>query len=159
MLSAMETSREQLTEAHRALLRAEASPFVDYPRLGRWYPVAWAAWAAWMVTTLHLDVASVPGQFAIAASPAVIALGFLAWYARRHGAMPRSGRQAPPSLARLARLFWIVGITVAVLTTLADALLGPTVSIPFAALSAGIAVAWYEHRYARTADRIRAELA
>lgn len=159
MLSVMETSREELTEARRAMLRAEVSPFVDYPRLGRWYPVAWAAWAAWLVTTLHLDVASLPGRLVLSASPAVIALGFLAWYARRHGAMPRTGRQAPPSLARLARLFWLLGIAVAVLTTLADALLGPAVSIPVAALGAGTAVAWYEHTYARIADRIRAELA
>ena len=101
MVSDMETSRDDLQEARRAMRLAELSPFIDYPRLGRWYPFAWAAWAALFVTTLHLDVDPWLAQLAISATPAVLALAFFAWYARRHGAMPRPGTATPAPLATM----------------------------------------------------------
>ncbi|GAA4114288.1 hypothetical protein GCM10022215_12240 [Nocardioides fonticola] len=159
MLSVMETSREQLTEAHRALLRAEASPFIDYPRLGRWYPFAWAAWAAWLVTTIDLDPSSPLAQLALSLSPVVIAFLFLGWYARRHGALPRDGRAAPAPLRRLARVLWALAVVLVLVVVGADAVLGPVVSIPLAAVGAGAAIAWYEASYARIAARLRRELA
>lgn len=138
--------------------RAELSPFVDYPRLGAWYPFAWAAWAAALVGVLHVHLDSVPLQLLVVLSPTLTALAFLSWYARRHGALPRDRRLTPHPLARLARLLWAGQLAVLVAAFAADVAVGPALSAPLAALGAGLVVAWYEHRYAAVADRLRREV-
>lgn len=159
MLSYMESSRTDLEEARRAMLRAEASPFIDYPRLGAWYPVAWALWTALLVTTVHVDVENPLLQLGIAIAPTLLALAFLGWYSRRHGALPSPHAPRPRVIAALVRRLWVLIAVVAVVTITVDLLAGQPWSAIVGAVLAGSTIAWYEHAYGVVADRIRAELA
>ena len=159
MLSDMETSRNDLEEARRAMLRAEVSPFIDYPRLGVWYPVCWGIWAAFLVLTLHLDVDNPVLQLGIAVVPTLLALTFLGWYARRHGALPSPGAPRPPAIAALVRRLWLLAAVVVAVTAAVDLLAGLPWSPIVAAVLATGAISWYERAYGVVAERIRAELA
>lgn len=159
MLSDMETSRTDLEEARRAMLRAEASPFIDYPRLGAWYPVSWGVWAAFLLVTIHVDVDNPVLQLGISLVPTLLALAFLWWYSRRHGALPAPGTRRPPAITALVRrLYGVFAVVIAVIVAV-DLLAGLPWSPIVAAVLATATITWYERAYGVVADRIRAELA
>ncbi len=156
MLSTMES----MSDPRRALAAAEraaAAPYVDYPVLRGWYPLAVGLWSAALVASLTLlDSHEVVRQ------PLVVALLlaeglFVAWYRRRRGASP-SLRGVPPEIAREMALF-VVGVVlvlvcVAVVGLVAGALAG--VVTTFVLVTAGVAA--YERRYAAAAEVVSRRL-
>lgn len=145
-------------ELARTLERAEAAPYLDYPELPGWYPVAFAAWFAAMAAV----VGYVGNLWVIAAvfGLIVVEVLFVRWFVRAHGAMPWPGKGNPPAeIARLYRAYYVAAAGVVVAVGLTWWLVGhwPAVAATFVLASLGF---WlYDVRYEVAAARVRERLA
>lgn len=153
----MESDAFDLTEAQRTLERAEAAPYVDYPPTPWWYYPAFGAWSAAYVALLGLwddhSVLLVAGMVLLAA----VIGGFLGWYQRYHGAMPRPFRG--PREFRPAYAFYGLGTAAVVgLVTAAWLLVGHPAAIVTAFAATALALHGYERAYATAARRTRERL-
>lgn len=149
-------SEQDLAAQLRAAERAAAAPYVVFPPTPRWYPPAVGTWAATLLALFAWGPGTATFAVGLVALLAV-ELGFLRWYARRHGAMP-SLRQ-PPAEFRPAFRRYAVGVAVVVaLVALAWVLVGEwaAVATTWVAVTAGLA--GYERLYAEAARRTRERL-
>lgn len=158
MVSSMESDevREQLA----LVQRAEAAPYIDYPRTPWWYSPAVGTWVAAMIgafTWWRSDAVLFTGSLG---ALIVLELLFLTWMRRRHGALPVPGRGTPPrEIAAAWRGYAIALPVVAVAVALTWWLAGVPVAagVAFVLVTAGLAV--YERRYAAAAAKVRSRLA
>ncbi|WP_040590163.1 hypothetical protein [Sciscionella marina] len=151
----MESNRDA-EEAPRQADRAAAAPYVDYPPTPAWYPPATGLWAA--AFCLVTGIPSGSALKAVALAVLVVAeLGFVVWYRRYRGVLPRG--RAPKEVRKVLAAFVVgavvviavIGVTLWLTTPLLAAILAAAVVIP--------AIAWYERAYAAAAGRTRARLA
>ena len=156
-LSNMESNQDHdsVKEQLREIERGEAASWVVYPPTPAWWPVFFGLWSAALVLAIGLldEKTRSLAQLGLV----VVLLAFLAWDRRRRGTYP-SG--APPRELTCA----IVGLTAACLAVaglawLVAAQVNPWVAAVLAGVGAWAADAWYEHRYAAVAARIRERLA
>ena len=86
----------------RTMERAEAAPYIHYPRWPRLFSLAFGLWfAAILAAVTHND-----GNLLVSAgllALVVIELVYFAWYTRKHGAFPLPFKGNPP--AEIARVF------------------------------------------------------
>ncbi|GIF69560.1 hypothetical protein Ais01nite_75950 [Asanoa ishikariensis] len=148
-------AREQL----RAVERASAAPYVQYPPSPWWYAPAVGAWVAGIVATFVWW--RVNAALFLAALGVLIALElvFVFWARRRHGALPFPGRGRPPSeIAAVWRRYLIGALAIVSSVALTWWLTGPLVAagVAFVLVTGGIAA--YERRYARAATEVRSRL-
>lgn len=151
----MESSEAR--ELARTLARAEAAPYLSYPKLPRYYPVVFAAWFAAMAAALgHLGS---PWAFVAVVVLLIAEIVFLRWFSRAHGAMPWPGRgNPPPEIARLYRAYYVGAALVLVAIALTWWLAGlwPAVAVTFVLTAAGL---WlYDRRYEKAAATVRERL-
>ncbi|WP_020390461.1 hypothetical protein [Kribbella catacumbae] len=148
-------AREQL----QIVERAEAAPYIHYPRTPWWYPPVVGLWVAAMITAFLWWRANTALFAASVAILLVLEGAFLAWMQRRHGAMPMPGRGTPPKeigavwrryfmslpvvIAVVGLAWWLIGVHAAALTA-------------FVVVTAGLA--YYERRYAAAAAKVRERL-
>ncbi len=138
--------------------RAEASPYVDFPRTPSWYPPSVGGWAgAFAAAVGVVQRGHWLGLVAIAALIAV-EFGFVRWYRRSHGALPTM-QNPPVEFQPLFRRF-AVGFVLVIATTMVLWLLaGPWIAAIVLAVFVTVAIAVYERAYAATAARVRSRLA
>ncbi|MBB5837625.1 hypothetical protein [Kribbella italica] len=86
-------AQEQL----RLIERAEAAPYVDYPKTPWWYPVVIGLWAAAMIGTFVWWRENAPLFTSVLVGLLLLEAAFITWMQRRHGAMPMPGRGRPPA--------------------------------------------------------------
>lgn len=145
-------------ELELTLARAEAAPYLSYPKLPWWYPVAFAAWFAAVVAALgHTGESWALGAVALLLLAEVV---FLRWFVRAHGAMPWPGRGNPPrEIARIYRAYFVAvgALLVAVLLTWWLLGLWPAVGATFVLWTLLFWV--YDRRYEVAAARVRERLA
>jgi hypothetical protein len=146
-------------EQLRVLERAEAAPYVTYPKTPWWYSPVVGLWAAalvgaftWWRTSAALFLGSLVALVALE-------LWFVTWMRRRHGAMPMPGRGKPPReiAAIWVRYFAAVPIVV-VLVALAWWLGGVPAGAGAAFLLVTVGLWYYERRYAVAAAEVRERL-
>lgn len=146
-------------EQLRIMERAEAAPYVSYPKSPWWYPLVAGLWSAaligaftWWRDSSLLFVSSL--ALLVAAEVA-----FLTWMQRRHGAMPFPGRGRPPReigriWVRYLLAVPVLAIAVGLVWWLVGVLAGAVTA--FVLVTAGI---WYyERRYAIAAAKVRERL-
>ena len=158
MLSGMESyeAREQL----EIVRRAEAAPYIDYPRTPWWYAPSVGAWVGAMIGAFSWWRENAAIFSGLLATLVVLEVVFLAWMGRRHGALPMPGRGTPPpEIAAAWRGYALALPGVALAVALTWWLAGPPVAagVSFVLVTAGLAV--YERRYALAAAKVRARLA
>jgi hypothetical protein len=149
-------AREQL----RMLERAEAAPYIEYPKTPWWYSPAIGLWVAAMIGTFTWWRENAVLFTSSLAALIVLEIGFITWMQRRHGAMPFPGRGRPPmEIAAIWRAYFAGLAAIAVLVALAWWLIGvPTATVAaFVLVTSGLIV--YERRYAVAAARVRERLA
>jgi len=159
MVSTMESiDRETLQQAQRAAERAEAAPYVDYPRTPAWYPPAMGAWAA--AYTLLLTLWEDHGLWLVLGMIGLASLTglFLGWYSRHHGAIPHL-RHAPREFRSAFATYAAVLVGIVGATVLAWWLVAPTLAALAAFVSTVIGLHLYERAYAVSARRTRERLA
>jgi len=146
-------------EQLRIIERAEAAPYISYPKSPWWYPPLAGLWVAaligaftWWRDSSLLFVSSLAVLLGLE-------IAFLTWMQRRHGAMPFPGRGRPPReigriwiryilavpvlMIAVGLVWWLVGVLAGAVTA-------------FALVTAGI---WYyERRYAVAAAKVRERL-
>ncbi|GAA2838488.1 hypothetical protein [Kribbella solani] len=146
-------------EQLRIIERAEAAPYVSYPKTAWWYPPVVGAWVAGMIGTFTWWRENSALFFASLAILLALELGFLNWMQRRHGAMPFPGRGRPPrEIGRLWKGYFLT-LPVIVLVVAAVWWLG---GVPVAAGTGFVLVTagiwYYERRYAIAAAKVRERL-
>jgi hypothetical protein len=149
-------AREQL----RMVERAEAAPYVNYPKTPWWYAPAIGLWVAAMIGafTWWRENAVL---FCLSLAVLIVAeIGFITWMQRRHGAMPFPGRGRPPvEIASIWRAYFAGLAAIGVLVALAWWLVG----VPAAAVAAFVLVTGglivYERAYAVAAAKVKERLA
>ncbi len=147
-------------EQMRLLERAEAAPYVDYPKTPWWYPFTIGLWVAAMIgvfTWWRENAALLASSLAVLI---VLELAFITWMQRRHGAMPMPGRGKPPvEIGALWRNYFVGLAVTVVIAGLAWWLIG----IPAAAATAFVLVTGglvvYERAYAVAAAKVKERLA
>lgn len=150
------SDRAAAAEALKQAERAAAAPYVDYPPTPRWYPAAVALWTAafgWVIT-LPTDTAYKPiGMIVLVAAE----LGFIFWYRRYRGVWP-IGR-APQEVGKVMKGF-IVGAVVVIGAIALTFWLGPRwLGVLVGAVLVFGSLTWYEHLYAKAAERDKERLA
>ncbi len=154
----MESERDSTADQLKAADRAAAAPYLDYPDLARWYPIASGGWfAAVLLSAAHF------GSHGVVAGLALLVLigvqvAFLAWYRRRWSTWPRFDAEVPPEIQFVVRAYFVGLGVVLVLTTLTWLLVGPWVSAALVLVTVTALVTAYEDRYAVAADRVRERL-
>jgi hypothetical protein len=156
MVSGMESDATP-QQALAAAERATASIWTDYPRTPAWYYPAVGAWAAAVVYT----VAGVDS--AIVQVPVMLALvglsaGFMGWYQRYRGAMPRL-TSAPAEFRRpIWAYFAVYSLLVAAVIVVGFVLDLPLVAAAgtFVVATAGLYA--YEKAYESAARRTKERL-
>lgn len=149
-------AREQM----RLLERAEAAPYVDYPKTPWWYPIIVGLWVAAMIgafTWWRENAALFASSLAMLI---VLELAFITWMQRRHGAMPMPGRGKPPvEIGALWRKFYASLAAIVVIVGLVWWL----TNVPIAAAAAFVQVTtglmFYERAYAVAAAKVKERLA
>jgi hypothetical protein len=146
-------------EQLRIIERADAAPYISYPKTPWWYPPVAGLWVAALIGTFTWWRESgllFVGSLAVLLGLEVV---FLTWMQRRHGAMPFPGRGRPPrEIGRIwVRYFQAVPVLVIAIGLawwLAGVLAGAVTA--FVLVTAGI---WYyERRYAIAAAKVRERL-
>src|SRR4051812_33762710 len=146
-------------EQLRIIERAEAAPYVSYPKTPWWYSPVVGLWVAGMIGTFSWWREN--GLLFVGSLAVLIALeiGFLTWMQRRHGAMPFPGRGRPPR--EIGRIWQRYFLTVPVFV-LAVALVWWLAGVLAAALTAfglvTVGLWYYERRYAVAAVQVRERL-
>ncbi|MGY4768082.1 hypothetical protein ACXC9Q_14310 [Kribbella sp. CWNU-51] len=152
----MESDAEELS---RVLERAEATPYVNYPKTPGWYSPAVGLWMAaligafiWWRVSAALFVGSLVALVALE-------FWFITWMRRRHGAMPTPGHGTPPREigAIWVRFFVAVPVVVA-LVALAWWLGGVPAGAGTAFVLVTAGLWYYERRYAVAAAEVRERL-
>jgi len=146
-------------EQLRIIERAEAAPYISYPKSPWWYPPVAGLWVAaligaftWWRDNSLLFVSSLAVLLGLE-------IAFLTWMQRRHGAMPFPGRGRPPGEIRRIWIRYILAVPVLMIAVglawwLVSVLAGAVTA--FALVTAGI---WYyERRYAVAAAKVRERL-
>ena len=141
------------------LERAEAAPYVNYPKTPGWYSPAVGLWMAALIgafTWWRVSAALFVGSLV-----ALVALEFwfITWLRRRHGAMPMPGHGTPPREigAIWVRFFVAVPVVVA-LIALAWWLGGVPAGAGTAFVLVTAGLWYYERRYAAAAAEVRKRL-
>jgi hypothetical protein len=148
-------AREQL----RIVERAEAAPYVNYPKTPWWYSPMIGLWAAGMVGAFVWWRSN--AVLFIASLVLLIALEgvFLVWMQRRHGALPMPGRGKPPrEIGRVWRGYFQALPVVALLIWLAWWLVGLGAGAATAFVVITVGLAYYERRYTVAAAKVRERL-
>lgn len=153
----MESDAFDLAEAQRTAERAEAAPYVDYPPTPWWYYPASGAWVAAYVGLLGLwdrqPVLLVGGMVALSA----VVGGWLSWYQRYHGAMPRPFR-GPRELRTAYVVYVLVSLAVVALVAGAWQVAGHLAAVVTGFVVTAIGLYAYERSYAGAARRVRERL-
>ena len=140
--------------------RAEAAPYINYPPTPWWYFPAVGLWAAAMIGAFTWWRVNVGLFVGVLAALLILAVVFLSWMQRRHGALPMPGRGTPPAEIASVWRGYFLSLPVIVL---AVALVWWQGGVPVAAAVAFVLVtaglAFYERRYALAAARVRQRLA
>ena len=146
-------------EQLRIIERAEAAPYVSYPRTPWWYPPVAGLWFAALIGAFSIWRENTVLFVGWVAVLLVLEFTFLAWMQRRHGAMPFPGRGRPPR--EIGRIWKGYILTVPVLVVI-GALVWWLAGLPAAAATAFVLVTaglwYYERRYAVAAARVRERL-
>jgi hypothetical protein len=150
---------EQARELLAVAERAEAAPYLDYPPTPWWYYPAVGAWAAAMIGTFAWWRQSIPLFVGSLAVLILLEIVFLRWMTRRHGALPTPGRGTPPpEIGAVWRGYFMalpgIALLVGVSWWLGDVPVAACVA--FVSITGGLV--FYEKRYARAADAVRARL-
>ncbi|WP_350281355.1 hypothetical protein [Kribbella sp. HUAS MG21] len=148
-------AQEQL----RIIERAEAAPYVSYPKTPWWYPPVVGLWMGALIAVYtwwrEREALFFPALVALIGLEIV----FVIWMQRRHGALPFPGRGRPPrEIGRIWKQYFAVAPVIVVLVAVVWWLAGgPAAAIAaFVLVTAGI---WYyEHRYAIAAAQVRERL-
>ncbi|MET9274628.1 hypothetical protein [Kribbella sp. NPDC003557] len=146
-------------EQLRIVERAEAAPYVSYPKTPWWYPVVVGLWAGALVGIFSWWRENSALFFALMATLFALEIAFITWMQRRHGAMPFPGRGRPPQeIGRLWKRYFQALPVVVVVVGLVWWLVG----VPAAAVTAFVLVTaglwYYERRYAVVAQQVRERL-
>lgn len=157
MVSSMESfydPRQDLADVERAA----AAPYVDYPPTPRWYPASVGLWSTALVAADGWFRHNTPLFVATIVLLIATNIAFISWYRRLRGTMP-SMRHAPAEIVREMAWMLVGCVVVVALVALTFATIGTLAAcvVTFVLVMSG--VAWYERRYARAADAVRARLA
>ena len=150
---------DEIREQLRAVERAAAAPYLNYPKNPWWVVPAFGALASLFILGVHLSKRSDLSNAlwtALMALVAISAWGYTWWQYRRWGAAPAG--KAPREVNRAMWWFVAGAVVVAVaLLLLADrAPLWLGMPTAFVLTSAG--VFWFGRAYARAAARVRERL-
>jgi hypothetical protein len=164
MVSIMETDATP-QEALAAAERATASVWTDYPPTPAWYFPAVGAWGAVLVYAIS-GVDSSAVQVPVILGLVALSGGFMGWYQRYRGAMPKL-TSAPPEFRRAILAFFAVyAVLIAVYAVLIAAVgvVGFALDLPLAAAAGTFVVATaglyvYEKAYESAARRTKDRLA
>lgn len=146
-------------EQLRIIERAEAAPYISYPKTPWWYPPVAGLWVASLIgafTWWRESGLLFVGSLAVLLA---LAVAVLTWMQRRHGAMPFPGRGRPPReigaiLVRYLLAVPVLVVAVGLVWWLAGVLAGAV-----AAFVLVTACLWYyEPRYAVAAAKVRERL-
>jgi hypothetical protein len=157
MVSIMETDATP-QEALAAAERATASVWTDYPPTPAWYFPAVGAWGAVLVYTIS-GVDSSAVQVPVILGLVALGGGFMGWYQRYRGAMPKL-TSAPPEFRRAILAFFAVyAVLIAAVVVVGFALDLPLAAAAgtFVVATAGLYV--YEKAYESAARRTKDRLA
>jgi hypothetical protein len=157
MVSIMETDATP-QEALAAAERATASVWTDYPPTPAWYYPAVGAWGAVLVYAIS-GVDSSAVQVPVILGLVALSGGFMGWYQRYRGAMPKL-TGAPPEFRRaIVAFFAVYAVLIAAVVVVGFALDLPLVAAAgtFVVATAGLYV--YEKAYESAARRTKARLA
>ena len=146
-------------EQLRIIERAEAAPYISYPKSPWWYPPVAGLWVAALIGAFTWWRES--GLLFVGSLAVLLGLefAFLTWMQRRHGAMPFPGRGRPPrEIGRIWVRYFLAApvlvIAIGLAWWLAGVLAGAVTA--FVLVTAGI---WYyERRYAIAAAKVRERL-
>ncbi|WP_327637411.1 hypothetical protein OHB24_03185 [Kribbella sp. NBC_00482] len=146
-------------EQLRIIERAEAAPYVSYPKTPWWYPPVVGLWAAALIGAFASWRDSSALFFTALAVLIGLEVAFLTWMQRRHGAMPFPGRGRPPrEIGRLWNRYFVAVGVVVVIVALAWWLAGVLAAAPTAFVLATAGLWYYERRYAVIAAQVRERL-
>jgi hypothetical protein len=157
MVSIMETDATP-QEALAAAERATASVWTDYPPTPAWYYPAVGAWGAVLVYAIS-GVDSSAVQVPVILGLTALGGGFMGWYQRYRGAMPKL-TSAPPEFRRAILAFFAVyAVLIAAVVVVGFALDLPLAAAAgtFVVATAGLYV--YEKAYESAARRTKDRLA
>jgi hypothetical protein len=156
MVSVMETDATP-QEALAAAERATASIWTGYPRTPAWYYPAVGAWGAALVYAVA-GVDSSIIQVAVVLALVALSGGFMGWYQRYRGAMPRL-TSAPPEFRRtIGAFFAVYAVLIAAVIVVGFVLDRPVAAAAgtFVVATAGLYV--YEKAYESAARRTKDRL-
>ncbi|WP_460654172.1 hypothetical protein [Kribbella endophytica] len=149
-------AQEQL----RLLERAEAAPYVDYPKTPWWYSVVIGLWVAAMIGTFTWWRENAPLFTASLVGLILLELAFIVWMQRRHGAMPMPGRGRPPAeIGAMWRRYFAGMAATALITGLIWWLIGIPTAAATAFVLATVGLVIYERQYAVAAAKVKERLA
>ncbi len=146
-------------EQLRIIERAEAAPYIRYPKTPWWYPPLGGLWVACMIGafTWWRDSALLfVGSLVVLVA---VEIAFVTRIQRRHGAMPFPGRGRPPREIAAIWMRYLLALPVLVVAVglvwwLAGVLAGAVAA--FVLVTVGL---WYyERRYAIAAAKVRERL-
>ncbi|WP_427889306.1 hypothetical protein ACQHIV_38735 [Kribbella sp. GL6] len=146
-------------EQLRIIERAEAAPYVSYPKTPGWYAPVIGLWVAALIGVFTWWRDSAALFFPALVVLIGLEIAFLVWMQRRHGAMPFPGRGKPPR--EIGRIWkgYFAGVVVVVVVVAA---IWWVAGVPAAAVSAFVLVTagiwYYERRYAVAAAKVRERL-
>lgn len=146
-------------EQLRIIERAEAAPYVSYPKTPWWYPPVVGLWAAALIGAFAWWRDNGALFFAALAVLIGLEVAFVVWLQRRHGAMPFPGRGRPPrEIGRLWKQYFVAVAVVVVVVALAWWLVDLLAAAPTAFVLVTVGLWYYERRYAATAAQVRERL-
>lgn len=149
-------AQEQL----RVLERAEAAPYVDYPKTPWWYAIVVGLWVAAMIGTFTWWRENAPLFTASLVGLILLELAFITWMQRRHGAMPMPGRGKPPvEIGAMWRRYFAGLAATVVITGLIWWLIGVPAAAATAFVLATGGLVIYERAYAVAAAKVKERLA
>ncbi|MGC4940662.1 hypothetical protein [Kribbella sp. DT2] len=144
----------------RELERAEAAPYVNYPKSPWWYAPAIGLWVTAMIGTFTWWRENAV-LFCLSLAVLIVAeIGFINWMQRRHGAMPFPGRGRPPvEIGAVWRKYFAGVAAIVVMVGLVWWLVGVPVAAAVAFVQVTSGLYLYERTYAKAAARVRERLA
>ncbi|MGZ0151396.1 hypothetical protein ACXJJ3_30380 [Kribbella sp. WER1] len=146
-------------EQLRIIERAEAAPYVSYPKTPWWYPPVIGLWVAALIGVFSWWRDSAALFFPALAVLIGLELAFLLWMQRRHGAMPFPGRGRPPrEIGRIWKQYFAGVAVVVVVVAAVWALLGVPAAAPTAFVLVTAGLWYYERQYAVAAAQVRERL-
>jgi hypothetical protein len=157
MVSIMETDATP-QEALAAAERATASVWTDYPPTPAWYFPAVGAWGAVLVYAIS-GVDSSAVQVPVILGLVALSGGFMGWYQRYRGAMPKLTSAPPEFRSAILAFFAVYAVLIAAVVVVGFALDLPLAAAAgtFVVATAGLYV--YEKAYESAARRTKDRLA